>query len=91
MPIHLWHRWYGIDGQFYNSVWKYIGADEDEFVFDDFCDISFDIKHDNFDSLKNLKGMRLKRLYSFSWRMLTHYLIVTAFWKTGEALIKFWF
>ena len=88
MPPHLWHRWYGIDGRFYNAVWKKIKADKDDFVFDDFCDISFDVKNGNFNSLKTLTGSRLNLLYAFAWRMLVHYLIVTAFWNTTEMGLK---
>ena len=88
MPPHLWHRWYGIDGRFYNAVWKSIGADKDDFIFDDFCDISFDVKNENYDSLKKLHGSRLNRLYAFSWMMLVHYLMVTIFWKITEISIK---
>ena len=88
MPKHIWHRWYGIDGRFYNILWSRLDGDNDEYLFDDFCDISFDVQNGNREWMKKLSKERLNKLFKFSFGMLTHFLVVNSFWKIVEFFIK---
>ena len=87
MPNHLWHRWYGIDGKFYSKLWEKLEGDTDENLFDDFCDVSFDVKNRNFDWMANLPRKRMHKLFLFSAGMLSHYLVVSFIWKITEFVI----
>lgn len=88
MPSYLWHRWYGIDGRYYRKLWAKLDGDNDEYLFDDFCDITFDVKNNNFEWMIKLSRERIHKLYLFSVGMLSHYLIITARMKVIEFIIK---
>jgi len=81
MLDHLWHRWYGVDSKFYQKLWNKLDGDNDEYLFEDFCDISFDVKNNNFDWMKKLPRNRMHRLFLFSAGMLSHYILVSTFLK----------
>jgi hypothetical protein len=88
MPKHLWHRWYGIDGKFYKKLWAKLDGDNDEYLFDDFCDISFDVKMGKPESISNLPKHRLNKLFLFSLGMYSHYLLVNTAYKIVEFCIE---
>jgi len=88
MSEHLWYRWYGINSKFYQKLWNKLGGAEDKYLFDDFCDISFDVKNNNFQWMFTLPHRRMNKLFLFSMGMLSHYLIVTVIWKVIEFMIR---
>lgn len=90
MPDHLWVRWHGLDGRFYNKLWKRLDGDNDIYLFEDVCDIGFELAIMGEDTkLKELHGDRLNKLYRYSKDMLDHYIMVTFFWKAfGFLIIK---
>jgi hypothetical protein len=87
MPNYLWHRWYGIDGRYYRKLWSKLDGDNDEYLFDDFCDTTFDVKNNNFEWMIKLSRKRMHKLYLFSVGMLSNYLIITARMKVIEFII----
>lgn len=77
MPDHLDNRWNGFNGWYYHEVWDNLNGDNDEYLFDDWCDTFIEAQSNSSKLLDNLSSSRLNKLYNFSWRMLTHYLWVS--------------
>jgi len=88
MPDHLWVRWHGLDGKFYNKIWSRLDGDNDIYLFDDACDIGFELMMGDDTLLKELKGTRLNKLYRYSRDMLDHYRMVSLFWNAFGFSIK---
>ena len=89
MPKHVWLRWYGADGDFYNSHVTRIGGDDDDFFFNDFCDVSYDLRKGSTESLTNLPEDQLNMLYRFSAGMLVHYRRVSCYWGVVGLAIQY--
>ena len=88
MPLHLWQRWYGLNSRFYNKLWKKFDGDYDPYLFDDFCEIGFDVNYGNGEKIDSLEKPRLNKLYKFAKRMLIHYFLVSCFWASISFLIR---
>ena len=88
MPDHLWVRWHGVDGKFYNKLWANLNGDNDPFLFDDYCDIGFELSMGDDSKLKALSGDRLDKLYKYSREMLDHYRLVSFFWDSFGFVIR---
>jgi len=88
MPKHLMIRWNGFENKFYNKIWKELNGDNDIFLFDDFCEIGFDLSQGMNISLVTLMGDRLDNLYKYSQAMLEHYRISTIIAETISWTIR---
>lgn len=88
MPLYLWNRWYGPNSRFYNKIWNKLDGNNDPYLFDDFCQVGFEINFKKDNTLKELSGSRFSKLYTFSKAMLFHYLLVSFFWNLVGFLIR---
>ena len=82
MPRHLWIRWYGFNAKYYTKLWEKLDGNNDEYLFDDFCDACMADGKNISDWMKKLSRNRLNKLFLFSAGMLLHYLYVAAIWET---------
>lgn len=78
MSDHLAFRWNGPNNENYNRLWDKLDGNNDQFLFDDYCEIGFDLSQESNMSLACLFGDRLNNLFKFSLGMLLHYIWVSA-------------
>jgi hypothetical protein len=88
-PEYIKNRWYGVNSRFYNKIWGKLDGNNDPYLFDDFCDMGFDVHYGDGIKLQALTGQRLQKLYRFARAMLLHYILVSAFWNIVGWLIRY--
>jgi len=88
MPKHLNVRWNGTENRYYHKIWDELNGNEDQFLFDDFCEIGFDLNIGSDMSLSCLMGDRLDNLYKYSKAMLSHYTTLTIISSIISLFIK---